>query len=130
MKRPDSFVGKFLLFIDNSISENLHLFLKKRNYSIDGIFLLIYTGLQFLLISLIYLLADYVNLIVSFFIIVFLFFISLERIILNFKTRIMENEKNNLTQFFHELKNENEKLRDDKESLTKMIQRLISEKRR
>lgn len=117
-KRELSFVGKVFYNLEMKFCHNLKCFLIRHDNSIDVLFLLIYSLLQFFLIIIIS------EIIVGVFIILFMFFISLERIFLKFKSNQAQIEKNIAEKNYYRLKNENETLRSKNEELIKQREKI------
>ena len=106
------------------ICGNTRSFLSNHYYTANILFLILYIVLQLALIFFISVYEIHTKFIVSVFIILFLFLISLERIILQFKSKQSQEEKDIAEQKFYELKGENKILREKDKNLLEVIQGL------
>ena len=96
----------------------MRTFLLRHYYSIDVLFLMIYSVLQLILVLVVFFSKEYTELIVSVFIVTFIFFTALERTVLHFKSSQSKEDKNSIEIQYYELLLENESLRKkNKESL-------------
>ena len=120
-----SFNGKlFILF--SRFCKNFKSFLSMHNTIIEIIFLMIYVLLQLILVVSIYFFNLYTNLIIGIFIVLFLFFLSLERIILQYKSKITQEEKDNIKNSYLELGIENKLLREKQKILSEKVKSLLN----
>ncbi len=107
------------------ISHNFKTLVEHHSHSIEIIFLAIHILLQLILIVLVYLLDEYVRLIISLFIVLFLALISQERIIMNFKSKIAQKEKEKAVNDYYQLRTENEILREKNKDLIEQKTKII-----
>jgi len=101
-----SYSGRLLYRLDRHCN-NIKFFLGNHYHTIAFVFLILYILTQLIFVLSIYILQDYIKFIVSIFIIIFLFLISAERIILQFKSRQAQEDKDNAERQYYELKVEN-----------------------
>ena len=108
-----SIIGSIFHNTDESCN-NLKIFLSRHYHSIDFLFLMLYVLLQLIFIILVYLFKNQtgkIELTVSIFIIIFLFILSSERIVLQFKSKQGQYEKDKVEIQYYELVAENRMLR-------------------
>ncbi len=125
--RELSFARNIFYNMDKSCS-NLKIFLSRHYHSIDFLFLLLYVLLQLSFIVLIYLFknqTENIELTVSIFIIVFLFILSSERIVLQFKSKQGQYEKDKVEIQYYKLATENRMLRVKNKELIERVKFIL-----
>jgi len=120
-KRGLSLCGRFFYRLDKYCN-NLKIFLGNHYYTINFIFLISYILVQLIFVFLVYLFEEYIKFTVSIFIILFLFLISAERIILQFKSKQAQEDKDSAETQYYELKIENRFLREKNKELLEKIE--------
>src|SRR3989344_2934143 len=115
-----SWFGKFLYKLDRRM-HNTKLYLKRHLFSVEILFLMIYTGLNLGL-------AFFVkNRIVTLFIIIFLFILGIERLIIHLKAKIdkesLEKEEEKQKEYMYSYMDEFEKARIKLENENNLLKR-------
>lgn len=73
----------------------------------------------------IFILENYSKIIISIFIVIFLSLISLEKICLQFKSKLLQKEKDNLNMRYYELKGASNRLKEINKEYEKIIKDLV-----
>jgi hypothetical protein len=120
-----SLSGRFFFNLDR-ICTNFKLFIRRHTNTTDIIFLMLYVLLQILLVLSISLFGtENIGFIISLFVILFLFLVSLERIVLQFRFKQAQEDKDEIQRQYFELKSENKVLRERKKDIIERAEFVI-----
>ena len=128
MNNPKTLFGRLFYNLDAQLLHNFRVLLFRHSYTLEITFLVLYVLLQIILVIAVHKFNNYVNLIISIFIVLFLFLISLERIILQFKSKQAQKEKDLVQMRYYELKDETSKLRKRNKEILDSFEELILNK--